>query len=497
MLALEIDYLLGRVLATARSDRAAPEWPPHPARLFSALLATLHEAELDPAEHAAGRAALAWLETLPPPALSVAPARAAEAGRAGARSALSTWVPVNPSAAEVADVRNTPRAFVAEGLRLPRKRAERSFPAFAPDEPRVAFIWTADAAACTEHAPALDRLARELGYLGHSASPVRARLLAADAIPAPTLQPAASGELALRVPGPGRLARLEACFAAGVRCGRRIEPPPGRMQAYAPVREVEAEPPQGLYRIGAIYRRAEGPPLPAPGVPVLAQAVRNNLLRLAPQPVPTVISGHEADGSATRQAHLAVVPLPRVGDEHADGAPLGVAVLVPALLEAAGHEAVDDVLAALAGAPLTLGRFGVWALERLSAATAAQAARTLQPQTWSRPARVWASATPVVFGHHPRPGNPKRDALALLARHCADLGLPAPVAVAHGPLSRLRGAAPAAAFRQGSAGARWHGQFVAHVVVTFAAPVAGPLVLGAGRHFGLGLMRPFDDRGRT
>ena len=40
MLALEIECLLGRVLATARDGRDRPEWPPHPGRLFAALLAT-------------------------------------------------------------------------------------------------------------------------------------------------------------------------------------------------------------------------------------------------------------------------------------------------------------------------------------------------------------------------------------------------------------------------------------------------------------------------
>ncbi|HMW30631.1 MAG TPA: type I-U CRISPR-associated protein Csb2, partial [Plasticicumulans sp.] len=98
--------------------------------------------------------------------------------------------------------------------------------------------------------------------------------------------------------------------------------------------------------------------------------------------------------------------------------------------------------------------------------------------------------TPLAFGHHPRPGHPQRDALVIVARHCADLGLPAPAAVRFGPDSRLIGALPAAAFREGKAGERWCGQFLAHVEIDFAQPVAGPLVLGAGRHFGLGLMRP-------
>ena len=37
MLAFEVEYLLGRVFSGDFRDREEPEWPPHPARLFSAL----------------------------------------------------------------------------------------------------------------------------------------------------------------------------------------------------------------------------------------------------------------------------------------------------------------------------------------------------------------------------------------------------------------------------------------------------------------------------
>ena len=87
MLALEVEYLLGRALAMAHNDRTGAEWPPHPARLFSALVAALHEADLSEAERIAGRAALAWLEQLPPPALYADPPLADGYGRA----VLNAW----------------------------------------------------------------------------------------------------------------------------------------------------------------------------------------------------------------------------------------------------------------------------------------------------------------------------------------------------------------------------------------------------------------------
>ena len=48
MLALEIEFLTGRYRATNFRERYAVEWPPHPARVFSALVATHYEAALGP-----------------------------------------------------------------------------------------------------------------------------------------------------------------------------------------------------------------------------------------------------------------------------------------------------------------------------------------------------------------------------------------------------------------------------------------------------------------
>src|SRR4051812_33195002 len=63
MLAVEVELLTGRYTATRYDDRDRPGWPPHPARLFSALVALWADAdEPDPKE----RAALLWLEEQEP-----------------------------------------------------------------------------------------------------------------------------------------------------------------------------------------------------------------------------------------------------------------------------------------------------------------------------------------------------------------------------------------------------------------------------------------------
>src|SRR4051812_45830082 len=84
MLAFEVSLLTGRYVATAYNDRGAAEWPPHPARLFSALVATHFEA-LDPPDHE--RAALQWLEVQGAPEIT--------APDASAREVVTVFVPVN------------------------------------------------------------------------------------------------------------------------------------------------------------------------------------------------------------------------------------------------------------------------------------------------------------------------------------------------------------------------------------------------------------------
>ncbi len=87
MLAIEVELLTGRYAATAHNDRRRAEWPPHPARFFSALVAALHDNEqVDHAE----RMALQWLERQGAPSLWVDPE-----SKVGRRDVHDVYVPVN------------------------------------------------------------------------------------------------------------------------------------------------------------------------------------------------------------------------------------------------------------------------------------------------------------------------------------------------------------------------------------------------------------------
>ena len=60
-IAIEITFGTGRYVAADVTDRTKPEWPPHPARLFAALVEAWAKYGSAP-PHRGERVALEWLE---------------------------------------------------------------------------------------------------------------------------------------------------------------------------------------------------------------------------------------------------------------------------------------------------------------------------------------------------------------------------------------------------------------------------------------------------
>ncbi len=159
MLALEVEYLLGRVFAATPENKTAVDWPPHPSRLFAALVAAYEECELgDDA-----RSALEWLEEQPAPLICANPPSLPEDG---GMSAHEVFVPVNDPG--IKDKKHLVQC-------LPERRLHQPlwFPSFTPTEPQVWFIWPEGS---EQHASALQHIAENVTYLGHSMSPVRVRV---------------------------------------------------------------------------------------------------------------------------------------------------------------------------------------------------------------------------------------------------------------------------------------------------------------------------------
>lgn len=84
MFALGIELLMRRAIISRWDNREEPEWPPHPDRVFMALVAAWGET----GEDTAHREALEWLERLGPPSLAI-PLEVSE------RTKFTSYVPVN------------------------------------------------------------------------------------------------------------------------------------------------------------------------------------------------------------------------------------------------------------------------------------------------------------------------------------------------------------------------------------------------------------------
>lgn len=390
MLALRIDLLTGRYVATSYNDRTQPEWPPHPARVFSALVATHHST---PMPDLAERRALEWLARQSPPSLC--------ASESAHRTTVPVFVPVNdvgvvpdfwadmsalrsaeeeveglrrrvpategrdrkvgerelekaekqhardrarfesgvadalapeaPTAVPAAAALAMAIAVLPEGRAAGRvgpiaTRQPRSFPSVTPLEPVVHLVW-GEAEPGPKDRQALNRLARRVTRIGHSSSLVACRLI--DDPPAPDWVPSERGDRVFRVTGDGQLQRLEEEFVR-----HREEQPrtlPSRLQAYSRRAGSAMTPPLSVMgEDWIVFRRVDGPALPTRRAPDLAGVLREALMKFAQEPIREVLSGHKPDGPPTGAPHVAFLALPFVlGGMHADGTLLGAAVVFP------------------------------------------------------------------------------------------------------------------------------------------------------------------------
>jgi CRISPR-associated protein Csb2 len=479
MFSLEVEYLSGRAVASQRHDREAVEWPPHPGRLFSALVAALKECDFGEDE----RQALLWLERQRPPALSNSDAHP--------RDVVPVFVPVNyTTAPDKVPAKGFSKGQIAEGIGVMpdrRSRQQRAFPSVTPQNRIVYFIWPQAAPEETKrHRTALVRLAANTTYLGHSSSLVRVAVC--DNPPQATLEPAEIGDEVLRVPTVGRLEELEAAYQ------RRARPSPGMYCAYTQALGVRPkETPETVFGEMVIFRRKQGPRLPLHALGNLMRAVRNALLALAkPQPQ-EIISGHVPDGSPSQRPHIAIIPLANLHHLYADDDVMGFAVILPRRLTRFSDPERRHVMQVLMRLQkVAMGRVGCWQVERL---TAEASQKSLQGDEYAEPATRWATVTPMVFDYVPK-DRPDRDLHSIVRLACERIGLPAPISIEVGQASPFRGTPPSSHFQPGANGKQpwlpW-----AHVTVELGQPVRGPIILGARRYLGYGLCRCYrGSRGR-
>ena len=104
-------------------------------------------------------------------------------------------------------------------------------------------------------------------------------------------------------------------------------------------------------------------------------------------------------------------------------------------------------------------------------------------QHWTRPSKRWVSVTPVVLDRYPKRGDLSEEVLQSVVR----AGLPEPRSVEASPQAMTPGAVHLSPCELPK---RARGRLYCHARIEFEQPVTGPVLVGAGRYFGVGLFAP-------
>lgn len=462
MLHLQIGFPSGRYWAATHADPSRPEWPPHPSRVYSALVAGAYgvTGRITDAE----RNVLNRLAAADPPAIAFPDA--------DLQAAPQSYVPVNDEASRVAP------ALKSHGVLMPNRQV-RHFPvAYLTGEPEVRLSWSLQLD--DEELALLDGIAARVTHLGTSHSLITARFSQTEEQIAPRWIPATDGRHYLRVPIAGRLDELDRQVAR--RADRSVR---DELRRHAQACEITMS-----------YRQAEEPPVTqvdvrhdwialkleeaswgADTAHTLARAARRALMALVGDDAPAALHGHD-----TNIEHLAWLPLPDVGHPHARGRIRGLAIGFPRSLPMTDAALLMRALQQLQRLRLPDGQVARLSPVQEGASTPV----VLRADTWCRPSTTWATVTPVILDHPPRRADADR-LVAALIESLEHAGLPTPVEVRLTRYSAFDGA-PAAQDVPTKL-PRYHAE------VCFPMAVAGPVMAGRWRNFGIGLLRPIDGSG--
>lgn len=471
MLVIRVELLFGTVRAGSADDIAltgdqpSGEWPLSPARLFAALVAGGGTESGVPAD--VGLAGLDLL-TLTPPLIY------ASAGPEVCSTPLRPrFVPIDENAKQGA-VQDYPARVaqrVSPGVRL------------APQTAELIYVWSEVDPTAAELAALRYRAAR-IPYLGCADSPAIVRV---DTVMPPTTlpvwKPDTGGTVALPVPDDGLLARLDDHYRRW-RSGEPVR------RAWVPTRILRYLDPGHQRRKGALpvagrslwLRFAR--PISGRWIVSVAETLRAAVLEHVTRrvgdesAVPDYLHGHLGQrGSGCHSARW--VPLPTVGVPHADGRIRGAFVWLPPAATADEALTVQQAMREIHQL-VAPGKFGTGVMMF----DGTRWPWSSNPRRWTGPATRWISATPVVHERHT--GGQLH--LEEVQRWCDHAGLPSPCAHRESPTPLLEGTPNWSPFELSRDG-RWRGPR-SYVEIEFDQPVAGPVVLGRGRGFGLGLCAP-------
>ena len=466
MLAVSVELLQGTFRAdpdgTANTGGLTRgEWPPAPSRLLAALVAA--DGTRDRCRRTDG-SELQWFEQLPAPVIHAH----AEPWH---QVLQSRYVVLHKGTA----VQSTHQEYVARsGMQV------RPGVRVAPRLPEVIYSWDTDAP--PRMIDALRRRAARIGYLGAADSPVRVRVgtdMPESVTGHDVFRPDSEGDVEISVPELGDVGILDAMYDQWVERGAGV----ARAQFPALRHQVP-------YRSSLTVARDENGRVVAwlrldtavsgrrvtPITTLFKEAVLSRHQQMHGEP-PAVLHGHGFTGNGYELARF--LALPDVGYPRSRGRIHGLALWLPPGCDSVLRQRIRD--AAFGIRRLTGRGIDVSVTPRDNEPRPLAA----NPNRWIRSSRCWATAFPAL--HERR----HRLDLAEVSRWCEHAGLPAPTRFRSARSPLVRGAAdlaPVEINRPGKPGLPY-----SHVRIWFERPVAGPVVIGAGRQRGLGLCVPVED----
>lgn len=454
-LAITVRLRAGRYEA-AKMRPSQAEWPPHPARLFCALVASAMDDN--------DWAMLRWLE-----AAGVPEVWACEAAD---QEAVEGYV-----------VTNTIEQKGGSQSWPGRTNGSRSRVSAIPQVPAFTIVW-AHATPDGDTLVRLRRLARRVPYVGRVTSTASLSVEAEIDEPGPEWAryvPSRIGEHALaelRIPYPGYTDQLQQAYADGQRAWAVARSVPYTVAGRTAEPAVVAGPFSDLL----IFRFAPRVVQPAgDSLLTLTARLRQAVIQRIGDDVPAEVSGHGAED----RPHLGYLALLNTGHDNADGNVLGVALAVPRQMDPGSldrllERTVDDPIRRL-----TIRRDQAIPVEHDPYLTSPL---RLTPEWWMaapRGSHSWVSAAPLMLDRYP---SRKQDARDLVFRSLATAGYPEPEEVEISPAALTRGAVHRP--RKGTIPEGRPVRPMVHARVRFAQPVVGPVLAGSMRYLGLGLFVP-------
>jgi CRISPR-associated protein Csb2 len=379
-----------------------------------------------------------------------------------------------------------------------RPRQERTFPSVTPDSKFFYLIWPeVSNHEVAQRRAALSRLAANVISIGHPSS--LARVALCDDPPQPSHRPALLGEPAehvLRVPSSGRLQALERAHSRSEHLDEA-----GRLLRYTPVETgPHTGPSAGVFGeifVSSLY----GPAPPLEATLRICYTLRASLMKHAEQPPLEILSGHQPNGRPSSRPHIAIIPFAFVDERYADGSIKGLGLILPRGTTLRERRHVLQALARIR--ELVVPGLGTWQIEPFDPSRNQMV--SLKEWNYVKPSKDWATVTPIILDRFPKK-LVSSETEEIIGLSCERIGLPRPCAVSVCEISAFKGVPPSFAFPALSLSGKpvssrsmkgkiekeeFKPRLRIHAQLQFLEPVSGPVMLGAGRFFGMGLCRAF------